>query len=358
MSMKIRVERPKVIWRQVADQIRTKIISGNLPPGTKLPSTAEVAAQSGTDVKTVHRALTDLVREGLITRTRKVGTHVTDRQTELSRIGIYHPSRSELDPLSLFVQHLQAQLHQQAHQAHIITHSFIDQRLPARQDTAPAELEKAARERQIQGLITTVSDPLHAAWLRKLPLPVAYNSGNQPTSIRTDVMQMLDLSLDQIHRQGGRSAAVISPFRTNFAAFHQGFHEKARARGMTTREEWICHPDDSAPFDVGDYNAFGYQAFLRLWSQKTHPAGLIVYPDTMVTGVVMAILSRQVKIPRELKVVFHKNDTIDYFCPLPANYIVSSIPAAARLLLKQLRDAFRGRPTKPAYLDFTIAPSA
>ena len=61
-------DRPKVVYRQISEQIRELIVSGRLEPGTKLPASAELAAKWQTHAATIHAALTPLVKEGLLTR--------------------------------------------------------------------------------------------------------------------------------------------------------------------------------------------------------------------------------------------------------------------------------------------------
>ena len=44
-------------YRRIADDLATKMKSGELTPGTKLPSTSELADQYGVSVATAYRAV-------------------------------------------------------------------------------------------------------------------------------------------------------------------------------------------------------------------------------------------------------------------------------------------------------------
>ncbi|AVT38217.1 winged helix-turn-helix domain-containing protein [Plantactinospora sp. BB1] len=44
-------------YRRIADEITAKIKNGELPPGTKLPSTSELADQYGVSTATAYRAV-------------------------------------------------------------------------------------------------------------------------------------------------------------------------------------------------------------------------------------------------------------------------------------------------------------
>jgi len=367
VNLALHLDPPKVIWRQVADQVREKILSGNLVPGVKLPSTTVLAEQSGTDAKTVHRALSELVREGLITRTRKIGTHVAVREATLTRIGVYHDSNIQKAQHSLYLQCLNAELQNRAHQSKLKMRVWMDFRPTLEQDTVLPEIEKATREREIQGLIITVGDPIHAKWLSKLRVPVAYLGGSMSTSVNWDILDFVKKSVKELRRLGCPSAGCICPFQNSPAnklhkTFHERFLAECRANGIATDDRWISTPtaSDSHPDENSDYfpeqkfEEFGYHAFNRVWSAPSRPAGLVVYPDGIARGVVMAAVSRHINIPKELKLILHKNEEITLLCPVPATFITSSVQEVCITLLERLDDAFHGRPTSRTELHFQV----
>ena len=65
------------IWVQLADVFRRRIVSGQWPPGTKVPSVRELAADTGVNPNTVQRALAELDRTGLTSAERTAGRFVT-----------------------------------------------------------------------------------------------------------------------------------------------------------------------------------------------------------------------------------------------------------------------------------------
>ena len=65
------------IWVQLADDFRHRIVSGQWPPGSKVPSVRELAAGTGVNPNTVQRALGD--GEGLTATERTAGRFVTTR---------------------------------------------------------------------------------------------------------------------------------------------------------------------------------------------------------------------------------------------------------------------------------------
>ena len=66
------------IYAQLIEQITVNIVSGGVPPGGRLPSVRELAAEAGVNPNTMQRALAELEREGLVYSQRTAGRFVTD----------------------------------------------------------------------------------------------------------------------------------------------------------------------------------------------------------------------------------------------------------------------------------------
>ncbi|MCP3799119.1 GntR family transcriptional regulator [Allokutzneria sp. A3M-2-11 16] len=65
-------------YREIADEIRSLIDSGALPPGSKVLGENEIMAQYGVEQPTARRALDVLKNEGLIVARRGSGTYVRE----------------------------------------------------------------------------------------------------------------------------------------------------------------------------------------------------------------------------------------------------------------------------------------
>ena len=69
-------ERP--IYTQLLEKIRVFIISGQYPPGSKLPPVRELAAEASVNPNTMQKAFAELERTGLIYTQRTAGRFVTE----------------------------------------------------------------------------------------------------------------------------------------------------------------------------------------------------------------------------------------------------------------------------------------
>ena len=66
------------IYSQLVDKIKLSIVSGQLPPGEKLSTVRDLAAEAGVNPNTMQRAFQELEREGLVFSQRSSGRFVTE----------------------------------------------------------------------------------------------------------------------------------------------------------------------------------------------------------------------------------------------------------------------------------------
>jgi GntR family transcriptional regulator len=66
------------IWMQIAQQIATRIMSGEWAPGERIPSVRELAAELQVNPNTVVRSVTFLQEAGIIMNQRGVGYFVAE----------------------------------------------------------------------------------------------------------------------------------------------------------------------------------------------------------------------------------------------------------------------------------------
>ena len=84
MNWNIRNDAP--VYTQLVDQFARAIILGQFPPGGRLPSVREFAADAGVNPNTMQRAITQLETLGLITTNRTLGRTVTENAGALEEM--------------------------------------------------------------------------------------------------------------------------------------------------------------------------------------------------------------------------------------------------------------------------------
>ena len=83
MEWSLHDDRP--IWQQLNQQLVRRILTGVYPPGSRLPSVRELAAEAGVNPNTMQRALAQLDQTGLTRTDRTAGRLVTQEQAVLEQ---------------------------------------------------------------------------------------------------------------------------------------------------------------------------------------------------------------------------------------------------------------------------------
>ena len=78
-------ENDQPIYTQLVDQIKFAIVSGELPPGARMPAVRELSLEAGVNPNTMQRALQQLEREGLVYAQRSAGRFVTEDTAVIDR---------------------------------------------------------------------------------------------------------------------------------------------------------------------------------------------------------------------------------------------------------------------------------
>lgn len=74
------------IYAQLVERIQMQIVSGYYPPGSKLPSVRELAAEAAVNPNTMQKAFAELERSELLITQRTNGRTVTEDTEMINRI--------------------------------------------------------------------------------------------------------------------------------------------------------------------------------------------------------------------------------------------------------------------------------
>lgn len=83
-------------WRQIRDDLADRIRSGQLPPGSPLPSIRELAVETLVSVITVKKAYEELERANLVYSRQGRGTFVADHAEAASREALQKEIEAEI----------------------------------------------------------------------------------------------------------------------------------------------------------------------------------------------------------------------------------------------------------------------
>lgn len=351
---------------QIAQRIRQMILAEELTPGMKLPGTHALAEQLGVDPSAVHRGLTKLVKEGLLIRSRNLGTFVAEPPKGLERIAFYHRPTVPRQP-SHFERAVLGEVNRIGHAQGFVVEVINDMRNPDESAVEPhPELSRNARSRWIQGVVSASLSPERVKWFNSLPVPHATISTlRQPHTfnwIREDIVRR---AARQLASRGCRKIAVIVPMLMHEdpeadsyqLGFYNGIRDALSELGLPFNPNWqVGIPSLSHQVDETGLTAFGFEAFNRLWDQSEKPDGLYIHPDTVATGALMALGMHGIKVPEQLKLVLHTNAEFPLFCPFPADRLVAKASDAAEALVNHILSQLGNRAEQSRVLPLHLEP--
>lgn len=99
------IDNNKPIYIQLVDKLKSKIISGEIPPGVKLESVRNLAEDAEVNPNTMQKALVELEREELVYSKRTSGRFVTDNEERIKRMREEVANR-EIENLKLILKEL------------------------------------------------------------------------------------------------------------------------------------------------------------------------------------------------------------------------------------------------------------
>ena len=334
----------KSIRSQVTNYYRRKIRSGELPPGSALPSAQQLAEEFGTAETNIHHAMTALVREGLIARRPRIGSVVLEQMKKLSGAAIYlehhglkcgdsfiHPFLNALN--NAFVKH-EITLH--------VVYTFETAR-------GMSELRRLAEQQVIQGCIFYSIVQEDYANIRKLPIPCCGISDMRiPGAVYFFNETLVRRSLEALRICGCRSFGVIAPFSLDESKsrFPELLLRLAPQYGLMIRDEWKYSPNrlhvDSMDLDMKEFACNAMEMFRMT---KMRPDGLLVLSDDLTQGIAFSLYKNHLRVPDDVRFVIHRMAEGRVICPFPCIYIESSIAEMAEMLVRNLQALYLGRKT-------------
>lgn len=334
------IKRHQPAYRKIATDLRAKILSGEFKPGSQLPSTEELTVICQTSYFTIHTALMTLVKEGWVERLHGSGTYVAEPKNRFVCAGIYYGENIWANEESAFYRSVHYALQKKLASLKKEVMIFIDSRITSKQNKLPADLSEALQNRKIQCLIAPLVNDVDLLALKALSLPTAFiTTAKCPNRVDSDVCAFLTQSIKDLASQGCRSVGLISHCNPDEKPLiYKHFTDAAAAAGLATHPNWTRKPTHA----VRKLAKFGYIEFKRLWNCTQKPDGIIIYPDTVVRGAIIAILEAGVRVPEQIKLVFHSNAHTNLLCPFPATWGITDEEVVADRLIELIEKQFKG----------------
>ena len=341
---------------QIEAHLRALIEQGKLMPGAKMLSVRQMARRWNTHIATVHQAVDRLAARSLLISRPRSGLFVCRPEERLTSAAVYVCSDIWRAPWAGYARALYLSLAATMELRGVQTRLVIDPRPYPEQARPFPELVRLVKAGEVQAVFMTAAPTPILRWVARLPVARAVVTASQKTPHRVefDAGQFIALALEYLKSRGCRSVgcltgsrmAPLSRWNSARDEGHRFFRlwvRKARELGLELRGEWH-RGSKIALWRSGLQNQLGYDQFMALWRLKNRPEGLVVLPDSIAPGAIMAMQACQVKVPRQLNVVFQQNEEVALFCPMPVARVVCRVADVATALIEQVYRQLRGEP--------------
>jgi len=301
--MKSRANR--MIYRRIAAELRTEILNGQLPPGTRMPTREALIRQFDTTSVTIQKAFDLLADQGWVRAEGRRGTFVSEKMPNRC-YALAFPWPRQIDT-SQFYRALWQQAEQLSMPQRQIT-CFYE--IGSRTDTEDyLRLAGLVRSHRLAGVIFA-GNPVDVEGLPvleepgvarvtivapKAPLPVPF--------VGPDVAAFCGKALDALAAAGRRRVAVITLAHAGDSGpwLNQLF-EFAAARGLQIQRAWV----QAAPLLAPQWAQHAAEVLFQAGT-NVRPDALLITDDNLVPAATAGICAAGVRVPEDVRVIAHTN---------------------------------------------------
>jgi GntR family transcriptional regulator, arabinose operon transcriptional repressor len=338
----------KPAWQVITDDLAEQIHSGKLLPGTQVTPETELATQLGVSRHTVHRAIHELQRKGLVVRQRRWGTVVAKRSVaRKQRIGYLADFTSNLFQSQL-LNHIEGNL--------------IDgDRLivaTSRNDHEIEAYQLRSLQSEVDGLIIypaegdTNSDLINSIADSGFPLVLIDRAprGCENLVVLTDNVSASHKSVTKLAQEGHHQIAFFGTNNDRAMSIrqrHEGYLSALYEAGLSSEklERWVHMSLDENTDAM--YQAVS-DAFLAMRSREPIPTAAFCTQDWLARALILACQAEGIEVGNGFSIATY-NDFGDSFFRFPSRLhrIRQQVDVISATAMKRLYAMISGDPVEP-----------
>jgi DNA-binding LacI/PurR family transcriptional regulator len=292
-------------WVAIASAIRLAIRRGDLATGARIASEIEMASQWSVSPMTVHRALTELQREGWVIRRRKSGTVVADRSIlPVTKIALVFTALAELPQVSYLggIEESVADGYQLVpmgtnHNSHEEAKCF--ERTLA-ECSAMICYPTGAQENT--ALLKKVVDTMPVIFVDRLPQDI------EADVVMTDNFGSMELGLNYLREQGHTRVAYfmedqlhVSSVKERYAAYQQFINKNADLTSDFDR--WVRKFSITTPWEQYYDNIEAVLAEMLCQDPSERITAVACQQDMLMAAILEACVHLGVSVPQDLAIL-------------------------------------------------------
>jgi len=288
---------------EIAEHVRSLIVSGKLCPGAQIPTVAQLVEQFNASNKTVQGAISHLRETGFICTQRWRGSYVTDPPPHLRHVGVVLGIPTEK---SIFHQTFRAEVNNwlKREKCEGWRFSYYDWPLGGAEPEIKRSLFDAIETRQLAALIFMA--PQDTSAFESLPeLPFKVSTWKTPGAVYVDIDMnaFYAKALDYLRERGRQRIAFVNVYKEDTPrTAYDRLAPVVEAHSMITHHRWIH--GGTLQNKVWAANA---AELMMHCSRRDRPDGIVIADDNFVPEVTAALAEAGVNIPGDLEIVAHAN---------------------------------------------------
>lgn len=336
----------ELIEKQIERYFMQRILSGEMPAGTRLPSNQALAATWSTSCSTVQRALANLTATGLLERATSRGTFVRSQQNR-ALIGIL-VGPNLVDEVSWFYRAFCEAISNEIDSDFFSTRIYAGLSLSQPKARVRAQVKHLTIDRKyfsFAGFIE-ISTAQMSPKIRPVNYPrVTYSSLDTKADIRMDKEDYAHKVLDSLHQQGIRHFYLVETLFPMIPGMMKRetssnaiLNMMSKFPGMSV--EKIRIEFDSLSSSVQECVHSHMMKFLSGLNRRSLPKAIVVSDDVASIAVVLAFLKQGIRIPEDIQLYVKTGENTKVFYSVPVHCYVEPTrklaQAAAQLLRRRI----------------------
>lgn len=330
-------------YRQIAAEMRRRILSGEWPPGTRIPTKLELCAEFATSVGTMQRALSLLNNDGFLKPRGCAGTFVREDAPHLKRIGVVFPG----DPTHSLMWHaIDREVRRFQLGVDAGLGSYCKCADPSSESGLPRLLEDVENGRI--GALVFVGSPNYlsgADVLRNERLARATigtrTAEQHPADIEVRLTGEVAAVMEHLRQRGRQRVGLLCTY--SWGDKLARVIEQVHAHGLRTERRLTHQVDERTP-----YTCRGITELMMGLPPDQRPDALYIMDDHLVPQATLGLHDAGIRTGRdgELSVVAHANFPYLQTSGVPVTFVGYDIRALLARVIRAIKQRIAGETTE------------
>ncbi|MGE5351924.1 MAG: GntR family transcriptional regulator [Acidobacteriota bacterium] len=315
---------PKPLYEQIADNIKDKIVRGELKPGEQVASQNELVKEYGVSLITVKKALSNLVSDGTLFTRQGKGTFVS--ASESKKVDL-----SARKTIGVVLRDLKHSFFSMV--VHGIEERTTELGYNLLLSTSSNNLEKEEaqidhfRKLDVDGLIIAslslqyqATDYIQKLHRQNFPyVMVSYMHDPQYWYVGSDQEYGGYIATEHLIKLGYRKIGYLHAEKGNLLSEvrKNGFYRALTDYAVPYNGGFIYHLETNKEKKIIDRFDQGYKFGKVFSSLKNKPEALFIYSDIVALGFEKALLEKGIRIPDDIAIVSFDDILQAAYSPVP-----------------------------------------